>query len=89
MQDKVWADATRLRLKSDAMRLDALAQSAGWTLVGGTDLFRTYRAPGATVAQELLAISKIWVRIFPYDLNWLRLGLPGNTEWSRVSSALT
>jgi len=88
--DRAWADATRARLARDTARLDALAQGAGWKLVGGTPLFRLYETADAGAAQERLAQAKIWSRIFSGKPGWLRLGLPGDeTEWSRLAAALS
>ena len=80
--DRAWAEATRARLARDAVRLDGLAQGAGWKLVGGTPLFRLYETGDAAAAQERLARAKIWSRIFSGKPGWLRLGLPGDeAEW--------
>jgi cobalamin biosynthesis protein CobC len=88
--DRAWSDATRARLVRDAARLDALAQSASWKLVGGTPLFRLYETGDAVAAQERLAYAKIWSRIFDHEPGWLRLGLPGDeTEWTRLAAALS
>jgi cobalamin biosynthesis protein CobC len=88
--DRAWADETRTRLARDALRLDDLAKGAGWSLVGGTPLFRLYEAGDAVAAQERLARAKIWSRIFGDKPGWLRLGLPGDeTEWTRVAAALS
>jgi cobalamin biosynthetic protein CobC len=82
--------ATALRLGAETMRMDALAARAGWRLVGGTALFRTYATPDAAAAQDHLARARIWSRVFPYAADWLRLGLPGNeSEWMRLEKALT
>ncbi len=87
--DRIWAEATALRLRADGARLDDLARRAGWALVGGCELFRLYQTPDATGAQEALARHYIWSRMFPYSSRWLRLGLPaGEQEWQRVESAL-
>lgn len=89
LEDTAWQDATRARLKQDAARLDALAQAAGWRVVGGTDLFRTYETPDAAHAQDHLAQGKVWSRIFPYSSTWLRLGLAGSdADWSQLENAL-
>ncbi len=89
LADRRWADQTRNRLRADAARLDALAIAAGWSLVGGCDLFRTYETPDAARAQSQLARAHIWSRIFPYSETWVRLGLPdGEENWSRLASAL-
>jgi cobalamin biosynthetic protein CobC len=87
--DREWARATRARLARDTLRLDALADAAGWTLVGGTPLFRLYDVRNAAAAQERLARAQIWSRIFSGHAGWLRLGLPGDgSEWARLADAL-
>jgi cobalamin biosynthetic protein CobC len=89
LRDAIWHEQTCIRLRADAARLDALALRAGWGLVGGTALFRTYATPDAASAQSALARAQIWSRIFPYSPYWLRLGLPGNaSEWARLEIAL-
>jgi cobalamin biosynthesis protein CobC len=88
--DRDWADATRVRLAAEAIRLDGMAMAAGWNLVGGTPLFRLYDAGNAAAAQEQLARARIWSRIFKDRPNWLRLGIPGDeTEWARLGQALS
>jgi cobalamin biosynthesis protein CobC len=90
LSDRVWAEATRMRLARDALRLDELASGAGWSLIGGTPLFRLYEAGDAAAAQERLARAKIWSRIFGGKPGWLRLGLPGDeAEWKRLAAALS
>jgi cobalamin biosynthesis protein CobC len=90
LPDRDWARATRARLARDAARLDGLAAAAGWRLVGGTVLFRTYDTPDAVAEQDRLARARIWSRIFPYSRTWVRLGLPGPApEWDRLAAALT
>lgn len=89
MADRDWAEATVLRLRSETGRIDRLAEGAGWRLVGGCELFRTYETPDAAAAQERLAQHRIWSRIFPWSEGWLRLGLPGSeAEWARLMAAL-
>ena len=79
-------------LRADCVRLDDMVQSQGWRLVGGAPLFRLYETADALAAQEKLARSQIWSRVFAKKPTWLRLGLPGSeAEWSRlaeVASAL-
>ncbi|PYF07158.1 L-threonine O-3-phosphate decarboxylase [Rhodobacter viridis] len=90
LADRNWAVATALRLGAETVRMDALAARLGWTLVGGTALFRTYATPDAAAAQDHLARAQIWSRVFPYSAQWLRLGLPGGEmEWMRLEKALT
>ncbi len=89
LTDRAWSEATILRLRVETAKADALAKAAGWTTIGGTELFRLYETPDAEAAQEQLARHQIWSRIFPYSDRWLRLGLPGeDTEWERLANAL-
>jgi len=88
--DRDWAAATSARLAGEAQRLDGLIQAHGWTLVGGTPLFRLYDAGDAMAARARLATARIWSRMFAGRPGWLRLGLPGDeTEWARLAAALT
>ncbi|OYU38266.1 MAG: threonine-phosphate decarboxylase [Pseudorhodobacter sp. PARRP1] len=89
LADEAWAAATVQRLQAEAAQADDLAVAAGWQLVGGCELFRTYETPDAETAQNRLAKARIWSRIFPYSNRWLRLGLPGSPdEWARLTRAL-
>lgn len=89
LADTGWQKATRKRLAADAARLDALAARAGWQLVGGTPLFRTYQTDNAATAQDRLAQGRVWSRIFPYSRGWVRLGLPGGADdWTQLKAAL-
>ncbi len=88
--DRDWADSARVRLETDALRLDGLATKTGWSVIGGTPLFRLYDVGDAIAAQARLADARIWSRIFEDKPNWLRLGLPGDeTEWTRLAEALS
>lgn len=88
LADGDWRVVTTSRLVAETARLDTLAHSVGWTLIGGTALFRTYATLRASDAQTSLAKAAIWSRIFPYSEHWLRLGLPGSAaEWARLRSA--
>ncbi|MBM7068630.1 threonine-phosphate decarboxylase [Actibacterium sp. 188UL27-1] len=90
LADRVWADATRMRLTDDAARLDRLAAQAGLPLVGGTSLFRLYETANAAACQGQLGQARILSRIFPYSDRWIRLGLPGTADdWDRLEEALT
>jgi cobalamin biosynthetic protein CobC len=87
--DRDWASETTARLERESARLDAIAKSAGWRLVGGTPLFRLYETGDARAAQAQLAGAKIWSRVFQDKPGWLRLGLPGSEgEWTRLAAAL-
>lgn len=89
LADEAWRRDTIARLAQEAVQIDALAAAAGWALVGGTALFRTYDTPDAAAAQDRLAHHRTWTRIFPYSSRWIRLGLPGSAaEWDRLAHAL-
>ncbi|MCR9087168.1 MAG: threonine-phosphate decarboxylase CobD [Rhodobacteraceae bacterium] len=89
LADTEWAHATRLRLKTDAARLDGMMARVGTRAVGGTSLFRLYQTKDAGSWQDRLAQHRIWSRVFPYDPTWLRLGLPGSeSDWTRLATAL-
>ena len=90
LRDDDWASATSARLARDAARLDAAVRPQGWTLVGGTPLFRLYDTGDAPAAQQKLARGRIWSRVFAQKPGWLRLGLPGDErEWSRLAAVLS
>jgi cobalamin biosynthetic protein CobC len=89
LRDEAWAKATSARLLRDCARLDAMARGQGWTLAGGTPLFRLYETSDARAAQDKLARSHIWSRVFADHPGWLRLGLPGpEAEWERLAEVL-
>ena len=88
LADGAWRKATAARLSRDAGRLDDLAKTGGWEVVGGSELFRLYRVPDAGDAQVQLASERVWSRTFRYSKDWLRLGIPGPDHWPRVEAAL-
>ncbi|OOY12996.1 MAG: threonine-phosphate decarboxylase [Rhodobacteraceae bacterium] len=89
LADRDWHAATVARLSAETERLDALATRAGWEVIGGTHLFRSYETPDAIAVRDRLARARIWSRIFPWSPTWLRLGLPGSEgEWARLEAAL-
>lgn len=88
LQDADWANETRIRLTQDAARLDTLMTAQSAQLVGGTSLFRLYHVDNAADWQTRLARHHVWSRVFPYNPNWLRLGLPAPRHWAQVEAAL-
>lgn len=89
LADDAWLQATATRLADDARRLDALLVSAGFTILGGTTLFRLASHPTAHGKVEDLARAGIHVRAFGHQPTWLRFGLPaGDEEFRRLSAAL-
>lgn len=90
LRDQPWRAATIARLRAEIPQIDAAAARAGWSLIGGCELFRLYDTPDATAARDRLARHRIWSRIFPWSPRLIRLGLPGTPEeWQRLEGALT
>ena len=90
LRDRAWQTETRARLARDAAWLDTLARRAGWQVVGGTDLFRTYETDDGAAVQERLAARRIWVRSFANMPGWIRLGMPGSDrDRARLETALS
>ena len=89
LADTPWRTATRLRLRSEAARLDTLLVGGGLTIIGGTPLFRLARHPRARALFEALARAGILCRPFAASPAWLRFGLPGAPPaWDRLARAL-
>jgi cobalamin biosynthetic protein CobC len=89
LADDAWLQAAATRLANDARRLDSLLVSAGFTILGGTTLFRLASHPKAHDKVEDLARHGIHVRAFGHQPTWLRFGLPqGDEEFRRLSAAL-
>jgi len=89
LNDQDWIEATRQRLKIDALRMDEILQGAGLKVVGGTDLYRLVESSKAQAVYETLGYAGISVRPFDYQPNWLRFGLPGTDDgWARLRAAL-
>ena len=78
--DDSWFARASVRAKARAERLDALLVAAGWSVIGGTSLFRLARHPHAREAFIRLAEAGILTRRFAEAPDQLRFGLPGNEE---------
>ncbi len=89
LADSAWlADATR-RLTADSARLDRLLAAAGFTIIGGTPLFRLARSGVASDWFGRFAEAGILVRPFPTDTGLLRFGIPHPLpEWERLAAVL-
>ncbi len=72
LADDAWLQETAARLAGDARKLDALLASAGFTILGGTPLFRLASHPKAHEKVEDLARQGIHVRAFGHQPTWLR-----------------
>ena len=89
LADDAWLQETAARLAVDVRQLDASLISAGFTVLGGTPLFRLASHPKAQEKVEDLARQGIHVRAFGHQPRWLRFGLPrGDEEFRRLSAAL-
>lgn len=89
LADTAWRERTIRHLQADADRLDALAQTHGLALIGGTRLFRLYSHPQATAIHRTLGHRGVLVRRFETHPTRLRVGLPGTAgDWARLESAL-
>jgi cobalamin biosynthetic protein CobC len=89
LADDAWLQETAARLAGDGRQLDALLVAAGFTVLGGTPLFRLASHPKAQEKVEDLARQGLHVRAFAHQPTWLRFGLPGgDEEMRRLSAAL-
>ncbi|MGK6315189.1 threonine-phosphate decarboxylase CobD [Neorhizobium sp. DT-125] len=88
LADIPWRQAMRATLGEDAARLDALLTAAGIPVAGGTSLFRFIRDPRAQALFRHLGERGILTRRFQERPDDLRIGLPGENDWSRVEAAL-
>jgi cobalamin biosynthetic protein CobC len=88
-RDLQWQALQRRRLTDAAERLDALLIRAGFTIAGGTALFRLARSADADAAFRHLAAHGILTRPFASDGTLLRVGLPADeAHWRRLAAAL-
>jgi len=76
LRDHAWADRTRLPLREQAHKLDAVLSAAGFTGTGGTAPFRPVRHPHSPSHPDALARQHIWCRKFISADDLLRFGLP-------------
>ena len=65
-----------------------MLQAAGFTILGGTSLFRLTHSPDAADRFRKLAAQGVLTRPFSNEPTWLRFGLPGAHGWDRLKSAL-
>jgi cobalamin biosynthetic protein CobC len=89
LADSAWLRAAAAELEQSAARLDALLQGAGFSLVGGTTLFRLAAHDDAAGWFARLGEAGILTRSFPERPRWLRFGIPGSdAAWERLAQAL-
>jgi cobalamin biosynthesis protein CobC len=89
LRDEAWLSAERGRLAGDGARLEALLESAGFTVVGRTPLFVLGRHPETPGLVERLGHHGIHVRAFDHRPDWIRFGLPDSDDsFGRLAAAL-
>jgi cobalamin biosynthetic protein CobC len=89
LRDRAWADRARVAIQTQARKLDAVLTDAGFTIAGGTGLFRLVRRADASQVHTTLAGQHIWCRRFDWADDLLRFGLPaGDRELQRLAAAL-
>lgn len=88
LADVVWIEATRARLQSAAEKLDRELMQFGIEVIGGTSLFRLVRTRRASELFQHLGARGIIVRAFREQPTWLRFGIPSESSWHRLRSAL-
>lgn len=86
--DRAWQQAARARLQEDAARMDHDLTAAGFTVIGGTSLFRLTAHDAAQGRFRRLAEQGILTRPFADQPRWLRFGLSMPTDRARVIAAL-
>jgi cobalamin biosynthetic protein CobC len=90
LADPGWSAAMRARLGEEAARLDALLEVTGWSIIGGTRLFRLAAKADADAAFRRLLSSGILTRPFAVAPDRLRFGIPADeTQWERLEAALS
>ena len=89
LRDQPWADRTRGVLAEEADKLDKVLVKGGFTIVGGTSLFRLAGHPDALKLHGALARQHIWCRGFDWADGLLRFGLPpDDAGLDRLAAAL-
>jgi cobalamin biosynthetic protein CobC len=89
LPDQAWFEPMRARVKGEAERLDRLLMARGWTVIGGTALFRLGSRVDAGERFAALLRAGLLTRPFGDAPDRLRFGLPANEEaWGRLARAL-
>ena len=89
LADKDWLEESAARLEQQITRLDALLTTAGFSILGGTPLFRLARHKDVAQWFQKFGRHGILTRPFPERSDWLRFGLPGvEADWTRLAAAL-
>jgi cobalamin biosynthetic protein CobC len=89
LADRDWLATATARLVEESRRLDHLLMKAGFTVVGGTPLFRLAECEDAAMWFRKLGRAGILTRPFPTRPSVLRFGIPSVAcGWARLEAAL-
>jgi cobalamin biosynthetic protein CobC len=89
LSDEAWLHNAARRLADDGRRLDDLLKATGFTILGGTPLFRFVRHDDTAGMVQHLGRHGIHVRAFFLAPDRLRFGLPGDDAgFRRLAAAL-
>jgi cobalamin biosynthetic protein CobC len=89
LADRDWLAGATARLTEESRRMDHLLTDAGFTIVGGTPLFRLAEREDAAMWFRGLGRAGILTRPFPANSSALRFGIPsGESGWARLETAL-
>jgi cobalamin biosynthetic protein CobC len=88
LKDAAWLASQARILEESSAKLDDLLVNAGFTIVGGTRLFRLVSQPQAQQCFAGIARKGVWCRQFSDNPELLRFGNPAPGAWERVAAAL-
>ena len=78
-RDAVWIDRTGKELATRSQALNSRLAENGLDVLGSTSLFSLVGNINARNIHEKLAKNAVWTRIFDYEPDWIRIGLPKNS----------
>lgn len=88
LRDSVWIAQMKQRLAHDRKRLDDVMESAGFRVIGGTDLFGLFSRPDDRDWLDHYAKAGILIRGFSPASRHYRIGLPPDeSAWQRLKLA--
>lgn len=90
LRDTGWQVKMRDELRMRARRFDQDMRDRGIHVLGGTSLFRLAKIQDAAAFSAKLRRQGIHTRVFDYNPDWMRFGLPDDEPgfWMRVDAAL-
>jgi cobalamin biosynthetic protein CobC len=89
LSDTDWINAARVTLSESRAEMEKLLSDAGFTILGGTDLFILAEHGNAAGIYEQLGHAGILIRTFDDHPTWLRFGLAGHSNMARLKAALS